>query len=143
MIGTGFGRMQGKVLWIVLLLILLMSFQVWGMQQNVERSDFLTGSKDYYTKEEMTEIVVEIMKIAEEEIEKTAVEAGKEATAVLIGDVEYYKILTDRRQDVITVLQDENLGIAQENRWLKIGLFTTGGISIGAIVFGLLCGFGD
>jgi hypothetical protein len=91
----------------------------------------------------VTEIVLEIMRIAEEEIEKTAVESGKEVAAVLVGDAEYYKILADRKQEKITVLQDENLGIEQENRWLKIGLFTTGGISIGAIVFGWLCGFGN
>ena len=83
------------------------------------------------------------MRIAEEEIEKTAVESGKEAAAVLLGDVEYYKLLADRRDATITVLQDENIGIIRENRWLKIGLFTTGGISIGAIVFGLLCGCGN
>lgn len=82
------------------------------------------------------------MRIAEEEIEKTAVDAGKEAAAVLLGDVEYYKQLADRREATIIVLQDENLGIARENRWLKIGLFTSGGISIGAIVFGLLCSLG-
>ena len=82
------------------------------------------------------------MRIAEEEIERTAIEAGKETAATLVGDVEYYKILADKREVTITVLQDESLRIAQENRWLKIGLFTTGGISIGAIVFALLCGFG-
>ena len=135
-------RMRKNRLWIVLLLILLSSTQVWGMQLEEERSDLLTESKEFYSKEEVTEIVLEIMRIAEEEIGRTAVEAGKEAAAVLVGDVEYYKLLADRRQEAITILQDENLGIERKNRWLKIGLFTTGGISIGAIVFGLLCGLG-
>ena len=83
------------------------------------------------------------MRIAEEEIDRTAVESGKETAAVLLGDVEYYKLLADRRDATITVLQDENFGIIRKNKWLKIGLFTTGGISIGAIVFGLLCGCGN
>jgi hypothetical protein len=83
------------------------------------------------------------MRIAEEEIERTSVEAGKEVAVVLLGDVEYYRLLADRRKALITVLQDENFGIIRENRWLKICLFTSGGISIGAIVFGLLCGIGN
>ena len=142
MIERGFEKMQKKVLWTVLLLILLTSTQVWGMQPDEEKNDLLTGSKEFYSKKEVTEIVLEIMRIAEEEIEKTAVEAGKAAAAVLLGDIEYYKLLADRRQKAITVLQDENLGIDREIRWLKIGLFTSGGISLGAIVFGLLCGLG-
>ena len=112
------------------------------MQPDKERGDLLPGSKEFYTKEEVTEIVLEIMRIAEEEIEKTAVEAGREVAVVLVGDAEYYKLLSEKRAETINVLQDEKLEIVQENGWLKIGLFTTGGISIGAIVFGLLCGLG-
>ena len=142
MTGTGLKRMQKSVLWILLLLILSGSTQAWGMPQREEGSVLPLGSKNYYSREEVTEIILEIMRIAEEEIERTAIEAGKETAATLVGDVEYYKILADKREVTITVLQDESLRIAQENRWLKIGLFTTGGISIGAIVFALLCGFG-
>ena len=142
MIERGFEKMRKNGLWIVLLLILLGSSQVWGMHPEEGKKDLLTGSKEFYSREEVTEIVLEIMRIAEEEIERTAVEAGKEAAAVLVGDVEYYKLLADRRDGTITILQDENLEIERENKWLKIGLFTTGGISIGAIVFGLLCGLG-
>lgn len=91
----------------------------------------------------MTEIVVEVMRIADEEIERTAISAGKEGAAQSAGEAEYYRQLSEMWFKKATELTSENTVIAGENRWLKIGLFTTGGISIGAIVFGLLCGLGN
>jgi hypothetical protein len=90
----------------------------------------------------VTEIVLEILRIAEEEIERTAISAGKEAAAQSAGEAEYYRQLSEMWFKKTDDLESENKVIAKENRWLKFGLFTTGGISIGAIVFSLLCGLG-
>jgi hypothetical protein len=138
----GLGMIRRSGLWICLLMILLLSSPVWGMQPNVEKDDLLTGLKDYYTEEEVTEIVLEILRIAEEEIERTAISAGKEAAAQSAGEAEYYRQLSEMWFKKTDDLESENKVIAKENRWLKFGLFTTGGISIGAIVFSLLCGLG-
>ena len=88
----------------------------------------------------MAEIVLNIMRIGEEEIERTAISAGKEAAAQSAGEAEYYRQLSEMWFKKTTDLESKNKVILKENRWLKIGLFTTGGISIGAIIFGLLCG---
>jgi len=91
----------------------------------------------------LQEIVLEVTLIAEEEIERTAISAGKEAAAQSAGEAEYYRQLSEMWFKKNADLESENKMIVKENRWLKIGLFTTGGISIGAIVFGLLCGLNN
>jgi len=88
-------------------------------------------------------MVLEVTLIAEEEIERTAISAGKEAAAQSAGETEYYRQLSELWFKKNADLESENKVIVKENRWLKIGLFTTGGISIGAIVFGLLCSLGN
>lgn len=136
-------QMSGGGLWICLLMILLLSTPVWGMQPIGGKNDLLTESKEYYTREEVTEIVLNIMRIGEGEIESTAISAGKEAAAQTAGETEYYRQLSEMWFKKTADLESENKVIAKENRWLKIGLFTTGGIGIGAIVFGLLCALGN
>ncbi len=136
-------RMSVSGLWICLLMILLLSSPVWGMQRPEEKGDLLTGLKEFYTREEVTEIVLNIMRIGEEEIERTAISAGKEAVAQSAGKAEYYRKLWEMWFKKTADMESENKVIVKENRWLKISLFTTGGISIGAIVFGLLCSLGN
>ena len=89
----------------------------------------------------LQEMVLEVTLIAEEEIERTAISAGKEAAVQSAGEAEYYRQLSEIWFKKAAELESENKVIVKENRWLKIGLFTTGGISIGAIAFALLCGF--
>jgi hypothetical protein len=78
--------------------------------------------------------------IAEDEIEKTAVEAGKSAAAVHAGDVEYFKLVSEELVSEVTDLKKENKNLKGKNKWLKRGITVTGGLSVGAVIFALLSG---
>lgn len=85
-------------------------------------------------------MIKEVKEIAEEEIDKAVIEAGKEVAAQISGDSEYYKTLSFKWMEEAENLKEENMKITKNNRWMKRGLYVTGGISLGSIAFALLTG---
>ena len=110
------------------------------MQESGGKIGLLPESKDFYTREEVEDLILEVMKIAEDEIEKTAAEAGKSSAAHLAGDADYYRITGEKLIGEVSELKKENKRLENENRWLKGGLTVTGGFSLGALLFAILSG---
>ena len=108
-----------KGLWIPLLLILLIHTPVSGMQHSGENKDLLPGAKECYTRGEVLKIIEGVMRIAEEEIEKTAVDAGKEAASLLEGKCDYYKALSEELGDETEFLRADIESLERKNSFLK------------------------
>ena len=85
-----------KILCVLLLLIqLLTSTKVWATPLTQDELDSLLGSKTEYSRQEVAELMSNILCDADEEIERTAQEAAREVAAKDAGEILFQKSLAD------------------------------------------------
>ena len=130
-----------KRLSVFLVLMLVLSARV--MAQSATQS--ATEKKD--SGEGASELTIEeVMKIAEEEIERTAQEAVKAALLEVGGEVAFEKERADQLEKAKTALEIENKKLKEEvqkknNQFFYGALIGgTGGVIVTSLVFGLIMG---
>ena len=130
-----------KRLSVFLMLMLVLSANLTAQsatQSATEKKDSGEGAS------ELT--IEEVMKIAEEEIERTAQEAVKAALLEVGGEVAFEKERADQLEKAKTALEIENKKLKEEAQKKRNQFFYgaliggTGGVIVTSLVFGLIMG---
>lgn len=124
-------------LWRKMLCVLLLAVQlpsatrVWATPLTEDELDLLIGSKSAYSRQEVVELMSNILRDADEEIERTAQEAAREVAAQDAGEIAFQKSLAES-------LRIEAARIEGERKvWRTCGVIEAVVIIAGAFAYGL------
>lgn len=130
-------KLNGKELKRRMLCALLLAIQLpnamraWAMPLSEDELALLLGSKNVYSRQEVAELVSNILNDAEEEIERTAQEAAREVAAQDAGEIAFQKSLAES-------IRIEAARIEGERKvWRTCAVIETIVIIAGVFVYGI------
>ena len=125
-----FERKPVMKLMLSLMMIFLSAIPGWTQQLIGEKSDFILEYKDSYSRLEVETLVNQILQIANQEMERCATEAAREAVIQEAQDTAYLKAVKEQLTMEIHQLHVQNMKLEKQNRNRTISLWVTGSLSI-------------
>ena len=125
-------------LWRKMLCVLLLAVQlssatrVWATPLTEDELALLLGSKNVYSRQEVAELVSNILNDAEEEIERTAQEAAREVSAQDAGEIAFQKSLAESLKNEVARAEGE------KKVWRTCALLEGALIIAGTLIYGLI-----
>ena len=123
---------------LLLLVQLPNATRAWATPLTQAEIDSLLGSKTEFSRQEVAELMSNILTDADEEIERTAQEAAREVAAEDAGEIAVQKSIAESRLSLIESLRKEAARIDGERVvWRSCAIVETVVILGGMLIYGL------
>lgn len=123
----------GRKFFLLLMMFFVVNTPVWTTPSIEDVTAFLPASKEFYSREEVAALIREIWIIAEEEMERTALEAAREAAADEAGETAVTQVFQEQLEDEVELLLEQIYHLSSKLSFYKTFGIVAAGIAVGTI----------